>query len=197
MNVGVGFEQRLRVDPFQDRPIVRAKPRQRIAQQVLLPVTYRSDAVHEYEPADAGRIALGGEHRETAAPRVTQNIPRHEAEGFANRREIARVVFDTRGLRSWRSLRCTPTSLVVEDELTALRQGSESGPQQMVIEQQSTVHTHKRYRTVSLRREIHGELEPACANGAPYQARRSRARALKSDEPVAGGDQRTDTAATR
>ena len=99
---------------------------------------------------------------------MTQHIPGTETERLANRWEIASVVLDASGARTWRCLRCTTTPLVVEDELTALGQGSESGPQQIVIEQQSAIHTHKRYRAVYLRGEVYGELEPACANGAPY-----------------------------
>ena len=128
---------------------------------------------------------------------MTQHVPRAETERFANRRQIASVVLDASGTRTWRCLRRPTTPLVVEDELTALGQGRESGPQQIVIEQQSAIHTHERYRAVSLRREVHGELEPACPDGAPYQARRSRARTSKSDKPVAGGDLRKETAATR
>ena len=128
---------------------------------------------------------------------MTQHVPRAKAKRFAYRGQIAGIVLDASGTRTWRCLRCPPTSLVVEDELTALGQGSECGPQQVVIEQQSAIHPHKRYRAVYLRGEVYGELEPACVNGAPYQARRSRARASKRDEPVAGGYLRKETAATR
>jgi hypothetical protein len=99
---------------------------------------------------------------------VTEYVPDPKTQRFANRGQIAGVVLDAGGARTWRCLRCPTTPLVVEDELTALGQGSECGPQQIVIEQQSAIHTHERYRAVYLRGEVYGELEPACANGAPY-----------------------------
>jgi hypothetical protein len=40
-----------------------------------------------------------------------------------------------------------------------------------VIEQQAAIHADERCRTVYLRGEVHGELESACAYGAPYEAR--------------------------
>ena len=197
MHAGIRLEQCLCIDVLEYRAVAGAEPWQRIAKEILLPIADRTHAVDQDETADAGPVAFSGEHREPTAPGVTENVPGANAERFANRRQVAGIVLDASGPGSGRRLRRTATSLVVEDELTALGQGSESGPQQIVIEQQSAVHTHERCCTVYLRREVHSELEPACANGASYQARRSRARASKGDEPFAGGDLRKETAATR
>jgi hypothetical protein len=71
---------------------------------------------------------------------------------------------------------------------------SEGRPKQVVIEEKPAVHTDKRNGTGFLRREKHGKVEPACLNGAPGQARRSRARASKSDETFAGCYLRKGTA---
>ncbi len=67
-------------------------------------------------------------------------------------------------------LRCTATALVVEDELTALGERSESGPQQVVIEQQSAVHADERYR----HRVLSGERYTANSSPRARTARRVR-----------------------
>ena len=168
MNARVRLKERFGIDVLEDRAVARTQPRQRIAQEILLPVADGTDAVDEDETSNASPISFSGQHGEATAPRMTQHVPGAKAKRFAYRGQIASVVLDASDARTWRCLRCTPTSLVVQDELTALGQGSESGPQQVMIEQQSAVHTHERYRAVYLRREVDGELEPACANGAPY-----------------------------
>jgi hypothetical protein len=57
--------------------------------------------------------------------------------------------------------------LIVENELTSLSERRERWPEEVVVEQQSAIYTHKRYCTGHLRGEVHGELEAACTNGAP------------------------------
>ena len=168
MDARVGLKKRVGVDVLEDRAIARPQTRQRIAQKILLPVADGTDAVDEHEAAHTASISFSGQHGEATAPRVTQHVPGAKTKRFANRGQVASVVLDASRTRTWRCLRRATTPLVVEDELTALGQGSESGPQQVMIEQQSAVHTHERYRAVYLRREVYGELEPACANGAPY-----------------------------
>lgn len=117
---------------------------------------------------------------------MAEHIPFREPERIADGRKVARVVFDASTARTWWTLRRTSPTLIVEDQLPMVGERSESGPQQVVIEEKSTVHADKRNGAGFLRREKNGEVEPACVNDAPDQARRSRARASKSDESFAG-----------
>jgi hypothetical protein len=97
-------------------------------------------------------------------------------------------MLDTRRPSARRRLRRTATALIVEDQLSPLREGRERWPQEVVVEQKPAVHAHERNGTGYFWREVHGELEASCTDGAPGQARRSRARASKSDEAFAGGN---------
>jgi hypothetical protein len=117
---------------------------------------------------------------------VAEDVPRRETECLAEGWEVARVVFDASAARAWWSLGCTSPTLVVQDQLPVIGERSESRPQEVVIEQKPAIHADKRNGTGFLRGEKHGEVEPACLNDAPRQARRSGARAAKSDETFAG-----------
>jgi hypothetical protein len=98
---------------------------------------------------------------------VTEDIPLDESNGVAKGWQISRVVFDAGASGAGRSLRRATPPLIVQDELSPLGQRSQCGPQEIVIEQQSAIHARERRRTGYLRREVYGELEPTCANGAP------------------------------
>ena len=98
---------------------------------------------------------------------MAEHIPLRKANGVSNRGKVARVVLDASGARAGWNLRTAAPTLIVQNELTSFRERSEGGPQQVVIEQQSAVHTNERSRTGYLRGEVNGELETACANGAP------------------------------
>ena len=198
VNARIWREQRLLVDAFENRAICCTETRQRIDQQILLPVSERTHAVDKNEPPDGGLIALGREHCQAATPRVAVDVPHRETECLAEGWEVTRVVFDASAARAWWSLGCTSPALVVQDQLPVIGERSKSRPQEVVIEQKPTVYADKRNGAGSLRREKHGKVEPACVNGAPNQARRSRARASKSDEAFAGGDlRRVETAPTK
>jgi hypothetical protein len=119
---------------------------------------------------------------------VSQYIPSREPDGLANRWEVARVVLDASRARAGRCLRLPAPALIVKDELPSLGEWGERGPQQLVVEEQTTVDTDKRGGTGYFRREVHGELESADTNGAPSEARRSRTRASESDESFSWGD---------
>ena len=129
---------------------------------------------------------------------MPENVPLREADGSSQGGEVARVVFDSRRPRTGRCLGGAAPALVVENQLSSFRQRRERRPQQVVVEQEPAVHADERNGAGYFRREVHGEIEPACPNDAPAQARRSRARASKSDEAFAGGDlRRVETAPTK
>jgi len=167
VNAWIRREQRLLIDVLQNGAIAGPESRQRIAEQIVLPISNGSDAVDEHQPSHCAAIALGGEHGEPATPRVAKHVPLREPDCLSNRRKIARVVLDARGVRGGWNLGVTAPALVVQNELTSFCEWSEGWPEQVVIEQQSAVHTNERSRTGYLRREVDGELETACANGAP------------------------------
>ena len=102
---------------------------------------------------------------------MAEDIPPREADRFAKRGEIAGVMLDACAASSRRDLRRTASALIVEDELTPVGERRDCGPQQLVVEQQPTVHADERNGTVYFRREVDGEFESACAYGAPGQAR--------------------------
>lgn len=175
MNIWIGGEQRLHVDALEDRAIAGRQPGQCVAEQVLLPVPDRSHAVHEDEPSHRGLVAFDAEHCEATAPRVAENIPRREPDRLAQCGEVAGVVLDARATGTGRNLRFTAPALVVENDLPALGEWRERGPQQVVVEQQTTIDADERRGTAYFRGEVHGEVEPACPDGAPSEARRSGA----------------------
>jgi hypothetical protein len=102
---------------------------------------------------------------------VAEDIPPREADGFAKRGEIAGVMLDARAASTWRDLRRSASSLIVEDELTRVSERRECGPKQVVVEQQAAIHADERHGTAYFRREVDGEFESACAYGALGQAR--------------------------
>jgi hypothetical protein len=173
---------------LEDRPVAGFESCERVAQQILLPVADRSDAIDEDESTNGLLIAFGREHREPAAPRVAKHIPLRESDRFAQRGEIAGIVLDASGARTGWCLRRAASALVVEDQLATLRERRQRGPQQIVIEEEPAVHAGKRNSAGHFWGEVHGELEPACTNGAPSQARRSGARASKCNEALSRGD---------
>src|SRR5688500_12276768 len=119
---------------------------------------------------------------------MSQHIPSREPDRFTNRRKVAGIVLDASRARPGGRLRLTATALVVEDDLPSLGEWGERGPQQVVVEEQTTVDTHERSDAGYFRGEVHGELEPAGTNGAPSEARRSGPRASESDESFSRGD---------
>ena len=125
---------------------------------------------------------------------MAQDVPPRETERVSDSSKVARIVLDARASRARRSLGCSAPSLIVEDQLASFCEGRESGPQQVVIEEKPAVHADKRNGAGFLGGEKHGKVEPACTNGAPSQARRSWARASKSDETFAGCYLRKETA---
>ena len=98
---------------------------------------------------------------------MTEDIPLGESNGVAKGCQIPGIVFDACASRAGRSLRRASATLIVQDQLPPLSERSQCGPQEIVIEQQSAIHARERRRTGYLWREVHGELEPTCANGAP------------------------------
>ena len=167
MNTWIRREQRLLIDVLQNCTIAGAEPRQRIREQIVLPVSNRADAVDEDQPPDATSIALGGKHGEPAAPRVAEHIPLRESERLPNRGKVARVVLDASRVGGGRNLRGAAPALIIQNELAPFSERSEGRPQQVVIKEQTAVYANERSRTGYLWREVHGELETACANGAP------------------------------
>jgi hypothetical protein len=120
VNAWIGSQERLLIDVLQDRAVAWREPRQGVAQQVLLPVANRPDAIYEHESPNCSAIALRREHRQSASPGVPEDVPLREADRVAERREVTGVVLDARRPRTGRRLRRTSTSLVVQDQLPAL-----------------------------------------------------------------------------
>jgi hypothetical protein len=98
---------------------------------------------------------------------VAEDIPLDESNGVAKGWQIPGIVLDASASGGGGSLRRAAPTLIVQDQLSSLSQRSQCRPKEIVIEQQSAIHAHERRRTGYLRREVHGELEPTCANGAP------------------------------
>ena len=98
---------------------------------------------------------------------MAEDVPLSEPYRFSNGRKVAGVMLDPSGVCARWHLRRAAPALVVENELTSVRERREGRPQQVVIEEQSSVHAGERSRAGYLRGEVHGEVETARANGAP------------------------------
>ena len=70
MDPWVGLEKRFGIDVLEDRAVAWTQPRQRIAQEILLPVADGTDAVDEHETPNPSPISFSSQHGEATAPRV-------------------------------------------------------------------------------------------------------------------------------
>lgn len=167
LNSRIRREQCFLIDALENRAIGWPESRQRLDEQILLPVAERTNAVDEDESSDRVLIAFCGKHGKAAAPGVAKHVPLRQPEGIADGRKISSIVFDASTACSRWSLRCTSAALIVQDQLPVIGERSERRPQQVVIEEKPAVHADKRNGTGFLRGEKHGKVEPACVNDAP------------------------------
>jgi hypothetical protein len=158
------------------------------------PAAGHPHGIDEDEATDAGGILGGAEHRDAAAPRVAEDVPRlvdgaaeERGEGGAEGGEVAAVVLDAGGAGTGGRRARTASALVVEDELPPGGERRECRPEHPVVEQKAAVHAAERRRAGHRRRGPDGEVEPADPDRVPREVRRPPLGGAEGEIALAGG----------
>jgi hypothetical protein len=75
---------------------------------------------------------------------MAEHVPFIDSQSFANCRNIAGIVLDSRSSCARRLLRRAPAALIEEDQLALVRERGKRGPQHIVSEMKSAVDAEKR-----------------------------------------------------
>jgi len=68
MNAWIRRPQRLLIDVLENRAVTGTEARQRVTEQIVLPIANGADAVNEYQASNAVSVPLRSKHCETAPP---------------------------------------------------------------------------------------------------------------------------------
>ena len=179
---GVGIAERFLGNASDGLALFAVQAIEHALSQRRHPVAGVPDRIDEHESSNAHRVARGGEHRDAAAPRVSEHDPTAEcrARDAARRRRPRRLRSSRRP--GSRCRRASAPALVVQDDLPAFRERRECGPQHGMVVQHSAVHAHERRRRADRRTGEHGEVDSARAHGLPVERRSAGQRAAKGDE---------------
>src|SRR5512141_662168 len=136
------------------------------------PFTCRTYCVDENETIHRVLIPRCCEHRDSTAPGMAEDVPFVDSHSFANCRNVAGIVFDSRSACARRLLRRTASALIEEDQLALVRERCKRGPQHIVSEMKSAVDAEKRKLSCDWWTCEHGEFESASVDQLSIEGRR-------------------------